>query len=580
MIRIGKYKMKLNGIPASKGIAICKGYKIKTKNLKITDSLIGNPEKEIADFKAAIENTIKDLQLIRDKTAIDVDENHAMIFDAYIEFADDPDIYDQVTDLIKSKHYNSAYALKEVSIKYESMFLNMDEGYLKERVDDFKNVIKRIQSKLLDNDSDNLNTLNKRSIIIAEDLSPSHIILLDKKNIAGIVTDKGSKTSHVAIIADTLGIPFVIGTKNVTEIFKDNETVIVDGNLGTVILNPTNEELLAYKSKQNKYLLEEKYKLKFVHKKSVSKDGRNIEIAANIGNPLDIESAIKNGAEAIGLYRTEFLYMDQTELPSEEQQFNDYKNILESMNHKKVIIRTLDIGGDKQLKYLPLDKELNPFLGKRAIRICLDNLPLFKTQLRALLRASVYGNLHIMFPMIATLTELRKAKSVLKDCENDLHAEGFKTSNNIKIGMMVEIPSVALLADQFAKEVDFFSIGTNDLIQYTFAADRMNENVAYLYQPLNPSMLRLIKIIVDAGHAQKIWVGICGNVAASEKAVPLLLGLGIDEFSMNASSMLNVRSLVRKVSYKVLKDLVTDCLDMGTQEEVDNAVSKYLEKHT
>lgn len=571
--------MNIIGIPASKGIAICKGYRIKSKHLVIPDSLIENPLREIAVFDEAIKLTIKDLQEIRDKTAIDIDEDHAMIFDAYIEFADDPDIHDQVIDLINRKHFNSAYALKEVSKTYEAMFLNMEDGYLKERVEDFRNVMRRIQLKLIGDGDENLHELNERKIIIAEDLSPTYITLLDKKNIAGIVTDKGSKTSHVAIIADTLGIPFVIGTKSITKTFKDNQMVIVDGYKGIVIVDPTKKEVLTYHEKKLQYIQKEKKALELINEVSLSKDGKLIELAANISGPLDIQKAVSNGADGVGLYRTEFLYMDKEKLPTEEEQFNDYKHILLSMNNKKVIIRTLDIGGDKQLKYLPLDKELNPFLGKRAIRLCFDHISIFKTQLRALLRASVFGDLHIMFPMIATIPELRKARKILKECEAALHFEGYKTSNTFKVGMMVEIPSVAILADKFAEEVDFFSIGTNDLIQYTFAADRMNENVAYLYQPLNPSILRLIRTVIDAAHNKGIWVGVCGESASSDKAVPLLLGLGIDELSMNASSILTIRSLIRNVSYQELKVLANNCLDMESEDEVDTALSEYLTKH-
>jgi phosphotransferase system enzyme I (PtsI) len=377
------------------------------------------------------------------------------------------------------------------------------------------------------------------------------------------------------ILARSLEIPAIVGTKVITEQVEDGDKVILDGFLGQVITSPSEEEVTSYQAQLNEWLKEKDLLQDFKDKKSITKDGHIVELAANIGSPSDMDNVLHNGSEGIGLYRTEFLYMDNDHLPTEEEQYKAYKEVLEKMPNKKVVIRTLDIGGDKHLEYLPLDQELNPFLGHRALRLCLEKTDLFKTQLKALLRASLSGNLHIMFPMVATLQELRDAKMLVQECKEELHDKGIEFGEP-KIGIMVEIPAVAILADQFAKEVDFFSIGTNDLIQYSFAADRMNQKVSYLYQPLNPSLLRLIKMVIDASHKEGIWTGMCGEMAGDIMAAPVLLGLGLDEFSMSPSGILKVRQLFSTLNFKDMQTLATNSLACDSQEQVHRLIKNIV----
>lgn len=448
------------------------------------------------------------------------------------------------------------------------MFENMKSAYLKERAADMRDVTKRVLTHLLGLNYVNPADINEEVIVIAEDLTPSDTAQLNRNYVKGFTTNIGGRTSHSAIMARSLEIPAVVGTKEVLDKVNSGDLVIVDGLDGSVIINPTEDVLNEYKAKRDKYLvqIEEWKKLREVQ--TTSKDGVHVELAANIGTPNDVTGVLENGGEGVGLYRTEFLYMGRTELPSEDVQFNAYKTVLEKMEGKPVVVRTLDIGGDKELPYLNLPKEMNPFLGFRAIRLCLEQKDLFRTQLRALLRASVYGTLRIMFPMIATLDEFRAAKALLLEEKEKLQAEGVQVSDEIQLGIMVEIPSTAVLADQFAKEVDFFSIGTNDLIQYTMAADRMNERVSYLYQPYNPSILRLVKMVIDAAHKEGKWAGMCGEMAGDATAIPLLLGLGLDEFSMSATSILPARSQISKLSKADMEQLAAKALQMQTAEQV------------
>ena len=428
------------------------------------------------------------------------------------------------------------------------MFEQMDNEYMKERKADIRDVTKRILSHLLGVQIVNPSMILEEAIIVAEDLTPSDTAQLNRTFVKGFTTNVGGLTSHSAIMAHSMEIPAVVGTKTATEEIHHGDLIIVDGIKGEVHINPTKEVIAQYEKKQVRFEEKKAVWAKLINEQTITADGHYVELAANIGTSEDLESVIKSGGEAIGLYRTEYLYMGRKELPSEEEQFKSYKAVLEGMQGKPVVVRTLDIGGDKDLPYLNLPKELNPFLGFRAIRLCLEKQELFRTQLRALLRASIYGNLKIMFPMIANLDEFRAAKAILEDERERLSGKGIKVSDKIEIGIMVEIPSTAVMADQFAKEVDFFSIGTNDLIQYTMAADRMNERVSYLYQPYNPAILRLIKMVIDAAHTEGKWVGLCGEMAGDELAVPLLLGMGLDKFSMSATSILKVRSQLLRLS--------------------------------
>jgi phosphotransferase system enzyme I (PtsI) len=452
----------------------------------------------------------------------------------------------------------------------------MDDTYFKERIADIKDVRKRVLSHLLNIPITDLSNLKEDSIIVAEDLSPSDTASLNLSRTKGFITSVGGRTSHTAIMARSLGIPAVVGVRDIDKKVNDGDLVIMDAISGDVVINPDKLQVKTYQKKiEDLKKLNSKYE-PYINAETLSKDGHILEFSANIGSIDDVNQNLSETSDGIGLFRTEFLYMNQDHLPTEEEQYKAYKAVLERMGNKKVIIRTLDIGGDKHLEYLELDEEMNPFLGHRALRLCLSNKDLFKTQLRALLKASVYGNLHIMFPMVATLGELREAKALLEECESELTNENSNFSKDYKIGIMIEIPAAALLADQFAKEVDFFSIGTNDLIQYTFAADRMNQSVSYLYQPYNPSLLRLIKMVIDASHKEGIWTGMCGEMAGDVYALPVLFGLGLDEFSMAASSIKKLRYYLSHLSKEECKAIAEHSLALSSNEEVQEYIIKTI----
>ncbi|MEE1238151.1 MAG: phosphoenolpyruvate--protein phosphotransferase [Turicibacter sp.] len=560
--------VNIKGIAASNGIAIAKAFKLIEPELTVVKSTISDVEAEINLYKEALVKTTEELQKIKVKAAQNLSEEEAAVFDAHINMANDPELLSQTTDKIKTENVNASYAFDEVSNMFIMMFESMDNEYFRERAADIKDIKKRILAHLLGVKVNDPSTIDEQVVIIAEDLTPSDTAQLDRNFVKGFATNIGGRTSHSAIMARSLEIPAVVGTKTVLEDVKDGDMIILDGLEGNVIVNPSAEQLAHYEEVATSYEAQKAEWAKLKNEKTVSKDGQHVELAANIGTPKDVEGVLANGGEAVGLYRTEFLYMGRDNFPTEEEQFEAYKAVLEAMGDKPVVVRTLDIGGDKELPYLHLPKEMNPFLGYRAIRLCLDDTDLFRTQLRALLRASAYGKLRIMFPMIATLNEFRSAKALLLEEKAKLVAEGVTVSEEIEVGMMVEIPSAAVLADQFAKEVDFFSIGTNDLIQYTMAADRMNEKVSYLYQPYNPSILRLVKMVIDAAHKEGKWTGMCGEMAGDQTAIPLLLGLGLDEFSMSATSILPARSLISKLSKAEMQELAAEALNKSTVEEV------------
>lgn len=567
---------KMNGIAASSGIAIAKAFKLEHHELTIKKKQVERIEDEIEKFKEALTKSKEELEVIKQKTLHELGEDKAEIFSAHILVLSDPELVDSVINKIKNEKLNAEYALNEIANLFIGTFEAMDNEYMKERAADIRDVTKRVFNHLLGINAVSLSSINEEVILIAEDLTPSDTAQLNRTFVKGFATDIGGRTSHSAIMARSMEIPAVVGTKEVTNQVETGITVIIDGLEGIIIIDPTTEEIDFYNQKKITYDAQKVELAKLVNEQTNSKDGYQVELAANIGTPNDLEGVLKNGAEGIGLYRTEFLYMDREELPTEEEQFQAYKTVLEGMDGKPVVIRTLDIGGDKELPYLHLPKELNPFLGFRAIRLCLEKQDIFRPQLRALLRASVFGNLKIMFPMIATLEEFQKAKSILEEERNQLISENIAVSDNIEIGMMVEIPSTAISADIFAKEIDFFSIGTNDLIQYTMAADRMNEQVSYLYQPYHPAILRLVKLVIDAAHKQGKWVGMCGEMAGDEIAIPILLGLGLDEFSMSASSILSARSQISKLSKEQLTKEVNSVLQLSTAKEVEEFVKNYI----
>nr|ALL53595.1 PTS-EI.PTSI, phosphotransferase system, enzyme I, PtsI [uncultured firmicutes bacterium contig_61] len=574
---IRSYTMMLTGISASQGIAWGRAFRIEKVPLPVVQRKIDDVDREIQRLHQAIEETKKDLKRIRDKTLKKFDQQHAAIFEAHLLVASDPELIERVTEAISQDRVNAEYALKTIRDEFLTLFESMDNEYMRERAQDIKDVTDRILSKLLDIQQADLSLIQEDVILVAHDLTPSETALMDTGYVRGIVTDVGGRTSHAAIMARSLELPAIVGTKKATATIQDGDLLIVDATQGVVHINPSVETLARYREKQAQYQYSKQILFKLKEAPTVTKDGTRVELFANIGSPQDLKGVLSNGAEGIGLFRTEFLYMRRPSLPTEEEQVVAYRQVLEAMAGKPVLIRTLDIGGDKELPYLHLPRELNPFLGYRAIRLCLDRPGVFKTQLRALLRASVYGNLRIMFPMIATVEEFLQAKTLLLKTKKELKQEGIETSDTIPVGMMVEVPSAAILADQFAEVVDFFSIGTNDLIQYTFAADRMNERVAYLYQPYHPSILRLIKHVIDAAHRHGKAVGMCGEMAGDPIAVPLLLGLGLDEFSMSAISILPTRQLIRNLSKEAMVDLAKQALNLTTMDEVIKLVRDKLQ---
>ncbi|MGG1643753.1 phosphoenolpyruvate--protein phosphotransferase [Paenibacillus sp. NRS-1782] len=560
--------LKISGIAASAGIAIARAFILEHPNYAVERRAVGDAEAEIARLNAALVESQSELEAIKEKTLQELGEKKAGIFASHLLILNDPELIDPVKAKIRDEQLNADYALNEVASQFISMFENMKSAYLQERASDMRDVTKRILNHLLGVHFVSPAEIAEETIVLAEDLTPSDTAQLNREFVKGFATNIGGRTSHSAIMARSLEIPAVVGTKNILSQAKSGDLIIVDGLDGHVFVNPSEEIVAEYQAKQVAYDKQREEWRKLRGEATVSVDGVHVELAANIGTPNDVAGVLDNGGEGVGLYRTEFLYMGRDKLPSEEVQYTAYKTVLERMEGKPVVVRTLDIGGDKELPYLDLPKEMNPFLGFRAIRLCLDRQDIFRTQLRALLRASVHGNLRIMFPMIATLNEFRESKAVLLEEKEKLVAEGVAVSEEIQLGIMVEIPSTAVLADQFAKEVDFFSIGTNDLIQYTMAADRMNERVSYLYQPYNPSILRLVKMVIDAAHREGRWVGMCGEMAGDTTAIPLLLGLGLDEFSMSATSILPARSQISKLSRADMEKLAAKALDMQTAEQV------------
>ena len=573
-------KPTLQGIAASDGIAIAKVYTLTEPDLTVTKVTVEDSEKEVSRLDDALAASIKDVELIKETALKNLGEEEAQVFDAHLMVLSDPELIGQVKDSITSNKVNAESALKEVTDMFISIFAGMEDNpYMQERAADIRDVSKRILAHLLGVKIPSPATIKDEVIIVAADLTPSDTAQLNRQYVKAFVTDIGGRTSHSAIMARSLEIPAIVGTKEVTSIAKDGDIIIVDGLSGEVFLNPSEEVVAEYRAKAEAFAAQQAEWEKLKDSKTYTKDGHQVELAANIGTPKDLEGVVNNGAEGVGLYRTEFLYMDSHEMPTEEDQFEAYKAVLEGMNGKPVIVRTMDIGGDKELPYLPLPHEMNPFLGYRAIRISLNEPEMFRTQLRALLRASVYGKLRIMFPMIATLNDFRGAKALLEEEKAKLIAEGVAVSDDIQVGIMIEIPAAAVLAHQFAKEVDFFSIGTNDLIQYTMAADRMNERVSYLYQPYNPSILTLIKHVIDSAHKEGKWAGMCGEMAGDQTAVPLLVGLGLDEFSMSASSVLKTRSLIAKLTLSDMQALADKAInECATVQEVEALVEEAVSK--
>ncbi|MFO7151853.1 MAG: phosphoenolpyruvate--protein phosphotransferase [Bacillota bacterium] len=567
------------GIAASPGIEIGKAFVLKEVEIEINTANISEEkiDREIKCLEEGIAKSREQLAKIREKAELELGKDKAKIFDAHMMVLDDPMFIDEIKDKIRSERITAENAINQVAKKYIEMFNNMEDEYLKERAADIKDVSVRLIKNVLGIPIHSLADLDEEVIVIAKDLTPSDTAQMDKTKVKAFATDMGGRTSHTAIMARSLEIPAVVGLGSISRCVSEGDTVIVDGNKGVVLVNPSEDILKQYGELKLEYqrFKEEMKKLKDLP--AETKDGeRRVEVAANIGTPKDVKGALDRGAEGIGLYRTEFLYMDRENLPDEEEQFRAYKEVAEAMYPRPVIIRTLDIGGDKKLPFLEMPKELNPFLGWRAIRMCLDNPELFKVQLRAILRASHYGKIRIMYPMISSVSEIRRANAILNEAKEELRRESKPFDENLEVGIMVEIPSAAVAADILAKEVDFFSIGTNDLIQYTLAVDRMNEKIARLYEPFHPAVLRLIKNVIDASHRAGKWTGMCGEMAGDPLAAPILLGMGLDEFSMSAASIPQVKKVIRSLTYEQAKEIANRALEMENPEEIREMVGKII----
>jgi phosphotransferase system enzyme I (PtsI) len=566
----------MKGIGVSPGIVIGRVLVKEEKQIIVEKKDITNYEEEIQRFKRAIENGKNEIQDIYDNVLKNMGESEASIFEAHLMILEDPEMIEQVEKKIEENKVNAEWALKEISEMFISMFEAMDNEYMKERAADIKDVTSRLMKKLLNIEEVNFSELVNEVIIVAHDLTPSDTSQIDKNKVLGFITEIGGRTSHSAIMARTLEIPAIVAVKDITTKVKNGDLIVFDGEEGLIHINPEEQIVKLYENKKTEYNKSQKQLSLLIGKESITTDGIRVELAANIGTPKDLESVMNNDSEGIGLFRSEFLYMDRKSAPSEEEQFEAYKEVAEKMKNKPVVIRTLDVGGDKELDYLNLPKEMNPFLGYRAIRVCLDKVDIFKTQLRAILRASAYGNIKIMFPMISSIEELRAAKAILQEARNELIKENIKFNEKLEVGIMIEIPAAAIISDLLAKEVDFFSIGTNDLIQYTTAVDRMNEKISHLYNPFHPALLRLVKMVIDNAHKENKWVGMCGEVAGDPKLIPILIGMGLDEFSMSPISILKARGIIRNISQDKMRDLAQQVINLPTAQEVENFIEKNI----
>ena len=568
----------IKGIAASDGIGIAKAYTLTEPDLSFEKKQIDDPVAEYQRIEDAFNQSISELAAIKQNAKSRLSDEELEVFDAHIAILSDPEMKNQIKDEIESQHVSAEEAMTDVTTNFANVLAAMtDNKYMQERAADVKDVAKRALSHLLGKQLPDIASISEPVVIIAKEITPSDTSQMDAKFVKGLATDLGGRTSHAAIMARTLRIPAVVGAEDVTSTIKNGDMVIVDGLHGDIIVDPSQAQIDEYQVKADSFEKERAEWAKLVDAPSVSKDSQHFEIAANIGTPDDVADAVKQGADGVGLFRSEFLYMSSDHLPTEDEQFEAYKKAVVGMQGKPVVVRTLDIGGDKPLNYLPLPEEMNPFLGYRAIRICLHRPDIFKTQLRALIRASEFGPVEIMFPMIATLAELRQAKAIYQECKDELQKDHPGLGDNVKIGMMIEVPLAALYADQLAKEVDFFSIGTNDLIQYCFAADRGNDAVSYLYQPLNPAFLRLIKHVIDAAHANNTKAAMCGEMAGDQLAMPLLLGMGLDEYSMSASSILRTRSMMKNLDTKECAKWANDAINLCyTADEVEKMVKTRL----
>lgn len=568
----------IKGIPASPGVSIGKVYLYKENELVINKDEVEDLEIEKEKLLHGRDLTKEQLLRIREKTAKNLGEDKAAIFDGHITLLEDEDLFDEIIELIEDDSITAEYALEQGINGYCEMLSNLEDAYLRERAADLKDIGKRWLYNVTGTEIVDLSTLPKNSVVITKDLTPSDTAQLDLNNVIAFVTEIGGKTAHSSIMARSLELPAVVGTGSICCDVATGMDIIVDALEGTVIINPNEEELKLYTAKREEFLAEKELLKQLKNKDAISKDGKKVGVWANIGSPKDVAGLLRNGAQGIGLYRTEFLFMNNDRFPSEEEQFEAYKTVAESLEGKPVTIRTMDIGGDKSLPYMQLPKEENPFLGWRALRVCLDRPEILKTQFRALLRASAFGYIKIMLPMIISLDEVRKSRTLLKECMEELREEGKAFDENIQLGIMVETPAVCFRAKSFAKECDFFSIGTNDLTQYTLAVDRGNEHISHLYNSYNPAVLQAIKCAIDGAHAGNITISMCGEFAGDENATAILFGMGLDAFSMSAISVPRIKKNIMSLDKKECEKLVERALEQTTAQEVLEIVAEFNKK--
>ena len=572
--------MRIQGISGSRGVAVGNVYRYIQEEIVIPDYTVADDkvEEEIGKFAAAMAATLKQLDTIRQKALDEMGPEEAAIFEAHMQIAQDPSLSDGIKSLVESSHTNVVAATAQTIETFANIFLGMEDPYMRERGADIKDIGDRLMRNMLGMNPRGLSHISGEVILVAQDLAPSDTASLDKNVVKGIVTAAGGPTSHAAIMARTLEIPAVMGVGDI-ESFVDGDKAVVLGTDGIVEMNPSDVDWDEYTNQAAAFQEELKRLRESANLEAITTDGHHVELFGNIGKAKDAKNALTMGAQGIGLYRTEFLYMENDELPAEDVQFEEYKKVAQDMKGTPVIIRTMDIGGDKELKCLDLPSEMNPFLGYRAIRISLNRPDIFKVQLRALLRASAFGDIHIMYPMIASVEEVKQANAMLDECKDELTAEGKEFNKDIKVGIMIEVPAAAVISPILAKYVDFFSIGTNDLCQYTLAVDRMNEAIGSLYQPLHPGVIRLIKHVIDASHEQGKFTGMCGELASDPVATMILLGLGLDEFSMTASSIPLIKNILRSVSKAECEEVANKALTMDTAEEITGyAKSVLIEK--
>lgn len=567
------------GTNASDGIGIGTAVIVEEAELVITRREVGDAQAEVSRFKGVLEQTVAETQKMAEDLATRVGEKEAEIMQGHMMLLSDPMLTGEIENSISNDKVNAEFAIETVCNMYADMFASMGDELMQQRATDMRDIKVRMQRTLMGLQSADVSSLPAGTVLVAKDLTPSMTAGINPANVVGIVTELGGRTSHSAILARALEIPAVVAVNGLLEQVKDGDTVVLDGSTGEVYVNPDTEIKTAYEAKRDQFLKEKKELEKYIGKPSVTKDGVQVEIVANIGKPEDVDKVLQYDGEGVGLFRTEFLFMDRTSMPTEDEQFEAYKKVAAAMNGKPVIIRTLDIGGDKEIPYMGLEKDENPFLGYRAIRLCLDRKEdIYKPQLRALLRASAFGNIRIMIPLVTCIEEYREAKALIEELKKELDEKGIAYKKDIQVGIMVETAAASLIADIFAKEADFFSIGTNDLTQYTMSVDRGNKKISYLYSTFNPAVLRSIRHIIACGREAGIMVGMCGEAASDPMMVPLLLAFGLNEFSMSASAILRTRKLVTEYSVSELQEVADKAMSFATTAEVEAYMREFMEK--